>query len=76
LVRATEREQQRLGEKLRELRKMKGFSQEAAAERIGMSTKQLGRLERGEANVTLATLVACAVTYKVEMAELFMKGAR
>jgi transcriptional regulator with XRE-family HTH domain len=59
---------------LSELRRARLLSQEAAAERVGVSTKQIGRLERGEANVTLATLVACATTYRVELAELFTRN--
>jgi DNA-binding XRE family transcriptional regulator len=71
LARALSREQNRLGSLLRELRQERGLSQEQAAERIGLSDKQLRRIELGQANVTLATLVACAMAYKVELKDLF-----
>jgi len=56
---------------LRSLRLELGLSQEAAAERVGITDRQLRRLELGQANVTLATLVACAVAYRVQLARLF-----
>ena len=71
LVRALQREQELLGIRLRALRKERGLSQEAAAERIGISDKQLRRVELGQANVTLATLVAWAVAFKVRLRDLF-----
>lgn len=73
LVRALRREQRRLGGVVRRLRLANGMSREVAAERIGLSINQLGRLERGEANVTLATLVACAVGLQVDLPALFRR---
>lgn len=70
-VRALRREQQRLAARVRELRAARGWSQELAAERVGLSAKQFGALERGQANVTLATLVGCALAFRVELSELF-----
>ncbi len=72
-MRALRREQRRLGAVLRTLRQERGLSRESAAERIGLSLNQLGRLERGEANVTLATLVACAVGLQVDLVDLFRR---
>lgn len=71
IQRALRREQRRLSVRIRRIREELGLTREAAAERIGMSTNQLGRLERAEANVTLATLVACSLAYKVQLAALF-----
>jgi transcriptional regulator with XRE-family HTH domain len=56
---------------LRELRRRAGLSQEAAAERAYLSPKQLRRLELGQANATMASLVACARAYRVTLADLF-----
>lgn len=70
-AKALAREQRRLGRRLRALRQERGLTQEAAAERIGLSSKHLRRLESGQANVTLATLVACALAYRVGLASLF-----
>lgn len=62
---------------LRELREAHGLSQEQAAEEIGLSDRRLRQIESGRgANATLATLVACAVAYRVEVAALFTRGAR
>jgi len=59
---------------LRSLRKERRLTQEKAAEWIGVSSKHLRRLELGDANVTLATLVACAAGYKVELSTLFERN--
>jgi transcriptional regulator with XRE-family HTH domain len=71
LVRALERAERALGARLRELRQEAGFSQEAAAERAYLSSKHLRRLELGQANATMASLVACARAYGVTLADLF-----
>ena len=71
LVRALETAQRRLGRRLRELRADRGLSQEQAAERAMLSAKHLRRLEGGEANVTLASLIACARAYGVQLRDLF-----
>lgn len=73
--RALRQAQQHLGLNARRLRHSRGLTQEAAAERIGVSTIQLGRLERGDTNVTLTTLVACAVAYRVDLGTLFQPVA-
>lgn len=69
MAKALRRTQQIVGLQARRLRHARGLTQEAAEERIGVSTIQLGRLKRGDANVTLATLVACAVAYRVDVAQ-------
>jgi transcriptional regulator with XRE-family HTH domain len=47
------------------------MTQEQAAEHIGCATKQLGRVENGQMNVTLGLLVAIAVAYRVPLVALF-----
>jgi transcriptional regulator with XRE-family HTH domain len=71
LVRAIEREHKRLGKRLRVLRQAKGWSQEVAAERVGVHPKTLGRVERGTETISLATLVAVARAYDVELVDFF-----
>ena len=71
LVRALERAERALGARLRELRRDARLSQEAAAERAHLSPKHLRRLERGQANATMASLLACARAYGVTLADLF-----
>jgi transcriptional regulator with XRE-family HTH domain len=70
-VKALQREQRRLGARVRALRIERGWTQEMAAETIAISVKQLRRLEQGQANVTLATLVALGAGFRVDVAELF-----
>lgn len=61
-----------LGSVLRRMREQRGLSQDAAAEASGLHAKHLGRIERGEANVTLLTMVALAETYDVRLRDLFL----
>jgi len=57
--------------RLRELREERGFSQEHAAELMGIHPKSMPRIEGGTANPTLATLVAAAMAYDVPLRDLF-----
>lgn len=68
-MRAITAEQKRLGERLRGLRGK--LPRELVAESAQLSDKVLGRVERGESNVTLGTLVALARFYRVRVADLF-----
>jgi transcriptional regulator with XRE-family HTH domain len=76
VMRALREEQRRLGKALRNLREDRGFTQEGAAESIGLHAKHLQRLESGLANVTLATLVAIAHAYRIPLRSLFDDSAR
>jgi transcriptional regulator with XRE-family HTH domain len=44
------------GEKIRQLRLQRGFSQEAMADSLGLSTTAYGDLERGKTDLTLSRL--------------------
>jgi transcriptional regulator with XRE-family HTH domain len=70
-MRALREEQRRLGARLRALRDERALTQEQAAEQIGLHSNHLQRLERGAANVTLATLVAVSLAYRVSVRSLF-----
>jgi transcriptional regulator with XRE-family HTH domain len=70
-ARTLAQEQTRLSERVRGLRSQRGLTQEAAAERVGLSVIQYGRLERARANISLATLVAVAAAFRVKLGELF-----
>jgi transcriptional regulator with XRE-family HTH domain len=53
------------------MRKERGFTQEQAAERIGVHPVHVARMEAGNANVTFATMVAIAEAYGVTLEALF-----
>ena len=53
-----------VGARIRELRLKQGFSQEAFADSCGINRSHMGEVERGECNVTFATLVT--ITHKLE----------
>lgn len=61
----------KLGKRIRELRKAKGFSQESFAYEVGLDRTYMGSVERGERNVAAINLIRIAKTLKVEVGELF-----
>ncbi len=71
VVRAVTKAKRQLGAQLRALRTERELTQEAAAEAMGVHPKHLQRVEAGEVNVTLTTLVAATLVYKVPLRELF-----
>jgi len=60
-----------MGLRLKEIRKRKGLSQEALAERAETSPNYLSRMERGTENPTLDMLIKIADALEVELWELF-----
>jgi transcriptional regulator with XRE-family HTH domain len=46
----------RLGKRIRELRSAENLTQDKFAEKVGISSKYLGEVERGEANVSIQIL--------------------
>ena len=60
----------KIGKKIREARKSKGFSQEEFAAEVGMGRTYMGRVERGEQNISIQNLIQIALTLKVELAIL------
>lgn len=60
-----------LGERLRNLRQEKGITQEELGFLVGNSGKQIGRIERGENNVTSCMLYQIAKALKVELKDIF-----
>lgn len=61
----------KLGNKIRDLRKSKGFSQERFADEVGLDRTYMGGIERGERNVATLNLVRIAIALEVEVGELF-----
>lgn len=63
--------QRRLGRRIRELRLKRGWTQDVFADKSGFHRAQVGAFERGELNVTLASLVLLAQSLKVKVVDLF-----
>jgi transcriptional regulator with XRE-family HTH domain len=55
----------KFGQKLRELRKAKGISQEELANEAGFPLSQIGRIERGELNTSISHLSAISKALKI-----------
>lgn len=60
----------KIGKRIREARKAKGFSQEGFAAEVGMGRTYMGRVERGEQNISIQNLIQIALTLKVEVSDL------
>lgn len=61
----------KLGKRIRELRKERGFSQESFAYEVGLDRTYMGSVERGERNIAALNLIKIAKSLKVEVGELF-----
>lgn len=61
----------KLGERIRELRKDQGFSQENFAYEVGLDRTYMGSVERGERNIAAINLIRIAKVLTVEIGELF-----
>ena len=60
-----------LGSRIRELRRLKGWSQEAFADSAHIHRTLAGALERGEKNVSFHALVLISRCFGVTLSELF-----
>ena len=58
------------GARLADLRKRRGYSQEALAEKLGLSRQAISKWERGESSPDTDTLIALARLYGVSLDEL------
>ena len=63
--------QRALGQRIALCRKTKGLSQEALADICGIHRSHMGQIERGESNVTMATLLTICGTLEVTISRLF-----
>lgn len=59
------------GERIRELRKERNWSQEILAEGTGFHRTYIGMIERGERNLSLLNIQIFAKTFKITLQELF-----
>ena len=65
----------RVGRRIAELRRDRGWTQEALAEKLGSSVQWVSRIEGGTVNLTIHTLVGLARVLDVDMVELFAAPA-
>ena len=65
----------RVGRMVRELRLLRGWSQEQLAERASSSSKHVGSIERGQVNVGVDTLADLARALSVNISDLFGESA-
>jgi len=63
--------QKKLGKKIADLRKKRGFSQESFADECQFHRIYMGALERGEKNVTIAMLVRVTKALRFPSRNLF-----
>jgi transcriptional regulator with XRE-family HTH domain len=60
----------KIGKLIREARKEKGYSQEDFAAAAQMGRTYMGRIERGEQNLSIQSLIKIALTLKVDLVAL------
>ena len=60
----------RLGKKIRKTRKAIGLSQEALAYESGLDRAYVGKIERGEKNITVVKLLQISDALEVPMGDL------
>ena len=66
--------QQDFGQNFKRLRKARGMTQDAVAERASLSTSYISDVERGRANPSLSTAERLAAALRVDELELFHFG--
>lgn len=60
-----------IGKNIRSIRNSKGLSMEEVANEANIEYRQLGRIERGEGNVTVNSLLKIADALKVDISKFF-----
>ncbi len=71
LVLTRKRVAKKLAVRLRQLREIRGLSQEDLAYQAGLGRSYYWRVEQGQINVTLETLVKLCNALKIDTVELF-----
>jgi transcriptional regulator with XRE-family HTH domain len=64
----------RLGAAIRAMRSSRGLSQEALADAAGIDRSHMGKIERGERNVTFLNMARIAGALNVKVSELLTKA--
>jgi len=60
-----------LSKKLKSIRKLRNFTQETVAEKLGISTYSYAKIERGETDVKYSRLQQIAKIMEIELEDLF-----
>jgi len=63
--------QEKLGKRIKQIRELKGLTQENFEEVSGINARYLSALERGQKNVTVQILEKVAKTLNIEVLDLF-----
>lgn len=63
--------EQMIGKRIRSIRKAKGYTQEQLAERAGLSSKYLSRIELGKENPTLNVFISISSGLGIEPIDIF-----
>jgi transcriptional regulator with XRE-family HTH domain len=71
---ASEKPARTLGQAIRAARRERGFAQEAFAARAGLDRSYFGAIERGEFNITLATLMKIAAGLGIRASSLLHRA--
>lgn len=66
--------QKPLGQRVKDLRQARGFTQESLAESAGLSVQYVGSIERGTANPSLSCLEQLADSLEVSVSDLLDIG--
>lgn len=61
----------KFGERIRELRKKSGLSQEELADKANLHRTYIGMIERAEKNITLINIEKLAIALNVDIKQLF-----
>lgn len=63
----------RLGDRIRKLRKARGWTQAEMAERVGIDRSFLADVERGKRNISILNLELIAHGFKISLSQLFSR---
>jgi len=63
----------RLGDRIRKLRKKRGWTQAVMAEKVGIDRSFLADVERGKRNVSILNVELMAKGLKVSLSQLFSR---
>ena len=64
----------KFGDRVREIRKVKGLSQEELAHKANLHRTYIGMIERGEKNITLVNIEKMSQALEIEIEDLLKVG--